>query len=596
MNSPISSLTAIVALTGDGKQLTQCLQALRWLPSICVVSGAESLSVRAEVEKVGAQFVVIDRPRGDTLSLWKAGLQSAKSHWTIFIRSNEIVTGLLRKTILETIQTIPSHSLQYPLPRTTVYLQKRLKRALESRREPQSALVYQPQLHIGLLELTVEKRKFEGELIHYGAETLEDAWSDWNRKAQEHAERMAPSLKNKSTLGMLCELLPDLTKTLFDAVVKQKSFKEGFEGAVWTVAELSAAFGGYLQYHEKYLRRGQWIKQDIGSLKRILIIKMRDIGDNVLLSPIFSNLKKSAPQVDISALTYDYSKSVFENNPHIDKIHGLSKSPSTSEENELVQRLNQENFDLVINTHSGGLSTRILGKLNAPHKLNNHYIGRNKNYNVLVPQFEHYRSSAQRDLDCLRALGIEIESCHPEIFLTEDEIDWARRELTRRGFDLKKKLVVIHPTAAVDIRAWGMEKFAELIKKLEGQEDIQVAVICSPAEFPKASVLLEHSPKLQIIHETTVRQMMALVHFANLVVDNDSSPSHISAAFGIPSIVLFSQAVREIFRPYDEKVDKQYVFYKDVDCRECGLTFCADRICMDFDPEEVFQKCLKMLE
>jgi len=591
-----SKLTAIVAVIGDGAQITQCLNALRWIPSVWVVSASENHQLQIKAENMNARFLVFDKGNAGTLSLWEQAVKSADSPWLVLLRSNETVTGSLRKTILETMETSPDRPAQFILPRTTVYLQKRLKRPLESRREPRSALAYQPKKIESLRRLPVKKRDFEGELIHYGAETLADAWADWNRKAQEHAERLAPELRNASTLGMLCKLIPDLTATALDALVKQKSFKEGFEGAVWTLAELAAAFGAYLQYHEKYLRRGQWLKQDLGALQNILVIKLRDIGDNILLSALFSNLKKAAPQASINVLTYEYSKSVFDHNPHIDEIYGLSKQASQNEVNEIIQQLNGKKFDLTINTHSGGLSTRILGKLNSPHKLNNHYIGRNKNYNVVVPQFEHYRSSSERDLDCLRAMGIEPETSRPEIHLHPDEIDWAEKELAARGFDPEKKLILIHPTAAVEIRAWGMDKFGELIKLLEKEERFNIAVICSPSEFSKASILLEQSPKLRIIHETTVRQMMAIVHFADLVVDNDSSPSHVSAAFGIPSIVLFSQAVREIFRPYDEKTDKQYVFYKDVDCRECGLTICENRICMEFAPEDVYQKCLEMLE
>ena len=93
----------------------------------------------------------------------------------------------------------------------------------------------------------------------------------------------------------------------------------------------------------------------------------------------------------------------------------------------------------------------------------------------------------------------------------------------------------------------------------------------------------------------TVRQMIAIIHQCDLVIDNDSSPSHIATVFGVPTIVLFSQAIREIFRPYDNEKDQHFVFYNDVDCRECGLTYCSDRICLDFSPDEIFSKALEML-
>ena len=84
-------------------------------------------------------------------------------------------------------------------------------------------------------------------------------------------------------------------------------------------------------------------------------------------------------------------------------------------------------------------------------------------------------------------------------------------------------------------------------------------------------------------------------NYTTLVIDNDSSPSHIATAFGIPTIGLFSQAIREIFRPYNPINDHHFVFYKDVDCRECGLNYCPDRICLDFSQDEVFSQALAML-
>ena len=81
----------------------------------------------------------------------------------------------------------------------------------------------------------------------------------------------------------------------------------------------------------------------------------------------------------------------------------------------------------------------------------------------------------------------------------------------------------------------------------------------------------------------------------DLIIDNDSSPSHMATAFGIPTIVLFSQAILKIFRPYDLVRDRHFVFYNDVDCRECELTRCDNRICLDFSSDEVYAKALEMI-
>jgi heptosyltransferase-2 len=134
-----------------------------------------------------------------------------------------------------------------------------------------------------------------------------------------------------------------------------------------------------------------------------------------------------------------------------------------------------------------------------------------------------------------------------------------------------------------------------LIKKLNTNKNIQTLVICTDKEFSRIQSLATDIPDLVVLHMLTLRQMMAIVKECDLVIDNDSSPSHIATAFGIPAIVLFSQAIREIFRPYNPVKDRHFIFYNDVDCRECELDHCDNRICLDFSSDEVHAKALEMI-
>jgi heptosyltransferase-2 len=248
-----------------------------------------------------------------------------------------------------------------------------------------------------------------------------------------------------------------------------------------------------------------------------------------------------------------------------------------------------------MSTHSGGLPSKLLSKIKSSNKINNFYRGRNKLYTILTKESDYYRSSIERDLDCLRSLGLEPANTHTEIFLTSHETTWARETMEAKGLDLTKKIILIHPTAAVTIREWPLEKFKQLIKSLNKKTNIQPIAICTELEYARVKTLLDDIPDLVIFHKITVRQMMVIIHECDLVVDNDSSPSHVATAFGIPTIVLFSQAIRTIFRPYHQEKERHFVFYSDVNCRECELTTCDDRICLDFSSDEVYAQALKML-
>ena len=294
-------------------------------------------------------------------------------------------------------------------------------------------------------------------------------------------------------------------------------------------------------------------------------------------------------------MTWSYSKAVFENNPHIDQLFGLEKDNPFKDIKKLLNQLNSSNFDLVISTHSGGIASNLLLKIKTKHRINNYYRGRNKSYNLITPESDYYRSSIERDLDCLRSLGLESFDIKTQLFPSDSEILSGKNDLIAKGINPDKKKVLIHPTAAVPIREWPLTRFNQLIQKLNKNEDIQPIVICTESEYLRVKVLLDDIPDLVIFHQITVRQMIAIISLCDLVIDNDSSPSHIATVFGVPTIVLFSQAIRAIFRPYDYEKDQHFVFYNDVDCREFGLTYCSDRICLDFSPDEIFSKALEML-
>ena len=60
-------------------------------------------------------------------SCWECGLSQVNTPWVLLIRSNEIITGQLRKSIAEKIKTNGNNPCQHPLKSTIIFLKKRLK-------------------------------------------------------------------------------------------------------------------------------------------------------------------------------------------------------------------------------------------------------------------------------------------------------------------------------------------------------------------------------------------------------------------------------------------------------------------------------------
>ena len=538
-------------------------------------------------------------PTPNTQARWSIGLTQMSARWILLIRSNEIVTGQLRKSIVEQSATQRDDSCQCPLPRTMVFLKKRLKHPLDWSDTKPSRLIHLPPDNetTSTDSLPQEQIHFDGELIRYAEDTLSDCAHRITAEAKERSGRLASYSQNTSFWSLIFRGTASAVMRFFQIYFLRKGFKEGFEGAMFALFDSAAEFLGHLRYYEHYVRGGRLLQNNLDSLNHILIIKLRDIGDNILATPLIRNLKQYLPQASISILTWSYSLPVFEGNPHTYRLFGISKDPSPSEINTLIDELNSMKFDLVMNTHGGSLSSTLLSKIKTKDRIHNFYRGRNKIYSILTEESDYFRSSIERDLDCMRTLGLEPTDTKTEIFLTPEETDWARRELKKKGLDFSKKLVLIHPTAGgiTPVKEWPIERFGELIKKLSADKNIQVLVICTDQELSRIESLATDIPDLVILHQLTLRQMMAIVKECDLIVDNDSSPSHMALAFGIPAIVLFGQGIREIFRPYDPVKDHHFVFHNDVDCRDCELARCDNRICLDFSSDEVYAKTLEMI-
>ncbi len=587
-------LAAVVSFEGSTDKLRSCLGALRnWIPEIIVVIKDDEGSAKQIINEFNMSACIHSVRM--TSARWECGLTKINAPWALLVRSNEIITGQLRKSIVEKIKTNETNPCQYPLKPTVIFLKKRLKYSLDWHDCQSSSLIYLPKNVATTQNLKKIEVAFEGELIRHNEDTISDCANTAIKKADERADYLAKLLTSSNPYLLFVAGLTSSIKIFTQAYFSKKGFKEGFEGIVFSICDAHAELLGYLRYYELYIREKKKLRDELSVLKKVLVIKLRDIGDNILCTPLINNLKHHLPETSISILTWSYSKAVFENNPHIDQLFDLAKNNPFKNINKVLDQLNSSNFDLVISTHSGKTASNLLLKIKTKYRINNYYRGRNKSYNLITPESDYYRSSIERDLDCLRSLGLESFDKKTQLFLSDSEILSAKNNLIAKGVNPNKKKVLIHPTAAVPIREWPLIRFNQLIQKLNKNGGIQPIVICTESEYLRVKPLLDDIPDLVIFYQITVHQMMAIINECDLVIDNDSSPSHIATALGIPTIVLFSQAIREIFRPYNPVNDHHFVFYKDVDCRECGLSHCSDRICLDFSPDEVFSQALSML-
>src|ERR1051326_8219 len=101
--------------------------------------------------------------------------------------------------------------------------------------------------------------------------------------------------------------------------------------------------------------RQQFMKIDRSWVRKILVIKLRAIGDVLLSTAVLKNLRTAFPDARIDFLTEGLSRQVVEGNPNLDSVTVFNKKDSAIG---LISRARLENYDLVLDLFGNPRSAR----------------------------------------------------------------------------------------------------------------------------------------------------------------------------------------------------------------------------------------------
>ena len=530
-------------------------------------------------------------------------MQSVNSEWYLLLEGSEYISTVLKESILEISNKKLSEPNWFPIKREIIFLKQRLKYPLEWTYDPKSGLLFKGTENSNHIDLNkIEKEPLKGRSIYFSEKTIEEAIKNSFHRADQAAVEINQVINNKGILKLLLKAIIHVPTNFLKKWVLHKGMREGFEGLVFSLLDTVTVILGYIRYYEKYIRSGKQIERNLDSIKNVLIIKLRGLGDVVLGTPVIKNIKILMPEVRISVVTFNFSKPIFENNPHIEKINGISGHPKPSELKKLVKDLNAQNYDLVINLHARNFSSKIAKKIKARWKISRSYFIRERYSDILIGSDHNFdKSSIERDLDCLRAMGLKPHDKNPEIFITHEEDKSAEDLMAKKKIDPSKKLIIIHPTTNNSYTDWGLDRFINLASQLINNHGHQV-LACFPEKEQAIAELLVEQLKEIYVHVGSLRQNMALISKADLMIDNCSAPSHISSALKIKTLVLLGADYKNIYRDSEIYKENCFIFYKNVPCRDALWSRCLppdpcqNKICLDHSVEDVLKKSLEFLQ
>jgi lipopolysaccharide heptosyltransferase II len=314
--------------------------------------------------------------------------------------------------------------------------------------------------------------------------------------------------------------------------------------------------------------------------KRILLTRLKYIGDIVLTTPLIHTLRDRFPDAYIAYLGDKNGVSLLEQNPYLDEIFSIDFSRNTVlQQLGLFYRLNRKHFDLVIDLFCNPRSALLSFATQAPVRVGGNLPGRGKLYTIRIKDDGIPKSAVEFHYQSLKAAGIEPKYFAPEIFLAEDEKKESRRYLEWQGIDFSKPIVALHPGGTWPAKLWPAERFADLADLLVAKMHAQIILTKGPRDGEAAgkveSAIVGGVLSLPVL---PLRQLAAILSLCAACVANDSGPMHIAAAVGTPTIGLFGPGEENIWFPYTPAFPggspKHIALRKDVPCHPCHLNVC----------------------
>jgi ADP-heptose:LPS heptosyltransferase len=279
-------------------------------------------------------------------------------------------------------------------------------------------------------------------------------------------------------------------------------------------------------------------------VKRILVIRTGAIGDTIVMSVVFQALRKHFPDAWIEVLGAPERIRLINTTGLINQITSLD-SLNFSElyvlDGPISPRVSNyiQQFDTILlySVDPEKIVTTNLCKI---------YAQPVYQFDPFPPRGENIHITAYL-LRTLEGLGVYESGILPEIKFLETESQIPISKTCR---------FALHPGSGNAKKNWPAVHFAEICTRFIQNYAARILLIGGPAEAHSLQVIQHALPD----HAVDVRQNSSLVDLAaelqhcQYYLGNDSGISHLAAATGIPTLVLFGPSNPQVWRPLGKHV------------------------------------------
>ena len=315
---------------------------------------------------------------------------------------------------------------------------------------------------------------------------------------------------------------------------------------------------------------------DIKDIKNILLLRYDRIGDMVITTAVFRELKLAYPNCNISVLASKANKDVLVNNPYIDQIIINYKNNLFADLFSLL-KLRKQKIDVCVEfDHSVVLHAIIRLRIINPKKIIS--VVKDGRYGLTGDEllmYDYYTEKPKnthfRDiwLKTLTPFGVKPKSNGYDLFYSDNQEKSALNFLKQysSGF-----LIGINLEGAVKGKKIQKTELAKICRGINNVNDnIQIIVLARPNDLQRVSKIVKEMGLNYVVpsYKTkTILDVAALIKNLDIVITPDTSIVHIASVFDTPIVTIheenqdsyqlfspISSLNRTVFSPKKDSID-----------------------------------------
>jgi len=283
---------------------------------------------------------------------------------------------------------------------------------------------------------------------------------------------------------------------------------------------------------------------DIKNTNNILFFRYDRIGDMVITTPVFRELKLAFPEIYITVLASKLNRGVLVNNPYVDKVY-INYKNNLFRDLPTLLKLRNKKYDVCVEfDHSVIPHSIVRLRIIKPKKIIS--VVKDGRYGVKGSELVLYDYFTEKSKDAhfqdiwlntLSPFGVTPKSKQYDLFCTDQQ----KRKAVDFLLQFQKKIIIgINLEGAVKGKKITSDKLEEICHGIyHFNKDVQIILLSSPKIY-KNIVRLSQKMNLPYVvpsyKTASVLDVAALIQNLQLIITPDTSIVHIASAFNIPIV------------------------------------------------------------